>query len=201
MGSLRSDLRTGLRLRLLIVIAGTLVARPVVAQPGAPYEPQEPPQASTPVARVTFVSTTEKRWDVRLGDDAVCTTPCAIPVDPLHFVTMYSHDVRPTRLRVGHLPPGDLVVTARPRATGAFATGVTFTSLGGAALVTGITLIAVGCSTDRDGMCTAGMITGLAGAAVTAASIQLIRSSLPRVQVGRATPYVATGHVGVAGAF
>jgi hypothetical protein len=105
-----------------------------------------PPQQ--PGARATFVSTTEKRFDVRLDDNAVCTTPCSIYVEPLRYITMHSHEERgrPTKLSVGHLPAGDLMITAKPRSEGLFATGVTFTSLGSVAAVTGITLAAVGCS-------------------------------------------------------
>jgi hypothetical protein len=182
----------------------------VLASPSAFAQPplgEEPPgyyaKVLPPPTRTTFLSTTEKRWDVRIGDAAVCTTPCAIDVPPLQFVTLHSHDIRPTKLRVGYLPQGDVLVTAKPRATGPFATGVTFTALGGMALVTGITLYAVGAGTDRDGMRSAGLITGLGGAAVTALGIHLIRISLPTVHVGpgRAQPYVTAGQVGLTGSF
>ena len=62
-------------------------------------------------------------------------------------------------------------------------------------VVTGITLGAVGCFSDRDGMCTAGQITGLAGAVVTAGAIWLIRRSLPRVRIDP----LASGAVGLYG--
>ena len=187
-------MRALLALIVVALGAGVAVAQPGYAQPAiAPAEP----------TNVTFVSTTEKRWDVRLDDSAVCTTPCAIAVPPLHFVTLHSHDMRPQKLSVGFLPRGELLVTAKPRETGPFATGVTFTTLGGAALVTGITLTAVGYGTDNGQMKTAGLITGLAGAAVTAFSVQLIRKSLASVHVGpgRAQPYVGAGQVGVIGGF
>jgi hypothetical protein len=208
-----------------LVICGVVAASPAWAQPGAdPYpEPQPPPpyqpQYGPPVApayaqpspapqqpiaggaRTSFVSTSEKRWDVRIDNNAVCTTPCALYVEPGRFVTMHMQDVPRSKLSVGYIPPGDFVVTAKPRSEGAFATGVTFTSLGGAAVVTGITLTAVGCSTDRHGMCTAGLITGLAGAATTAFSINLIRNSLPKAAIGPAQPYVGANQVGVAGSF
>jgi hypothetical protein len=163
-----------------------------------------PPQQSG--ARATFVSTTEKRFDVRIDDNAVCTTPCSIFVEPLRYITMHSHEERgrPTKLSVGHLPAGDVMITAKPRSEGLFATGVTFTSLGGVAAVTGITLTAVGCSSDdRRGMCRAGLITGGIGLAVTFGSIRMIQRSLPTVHVGPATgqPYVANNQVGLAGSF
>ena len=165
-----------------------------------PYPQQPQPQQGS---RATFVSTAEKRWDVRIDNNAICTTPCSMFIEPLRFVTLHSHDPRPTKLSVGYLPGGDVLVNAKPRSDGAFATGVTFTSLGGAAAITGITLTAVGCSTDRSGMCRAGIITGVAGLAVTAGSISLIKRSLPSVQVGPAngTPYVTGTEVGLAGSF
>jgi hypothetical protein len=163
-----------------------------------PYPNEAPPPNAT---RATFVSTGETRWDIRLDGNAVCTTPCSIFVEPLRFVTLHSQDHAPTKLKVGYLPTGDVQVAAQPRAQGAFAAGVTFTALTGMGVVTGITLTAVGCSTDREGMCNAGLITGVASGVGLYLSINLIRRSLPRVHVGRAQPYVAGNPVGLAGAF
>ena len=78
-----------------------------------------------------------------------------------------------------------------------YATGIVFTSLSGMALVTGITLTAVGCATDHDGMCTAGLITGGVGAVGLYGSIYLMRKALPRFSVGPARPYVSGTQVGV----
>ena len=74
-------------------------------------------------------------------------------------------------------------MVAKPLSVGAYATGVTFTTLGGTALITGVTLAAVGCFSDRDGLCTAGKITGVSGALVTAGAIWLMRRALPKVRV------------------
>ena len=134
----------------------------------------------------------------------MCTTPCAIYVEPLRYITMHSHDRNPQKLSVGHLPPGDFMVTAKPRAEGLFATGVTFTTLGGMAAVTGITLTAVGCSqTGHPTMCHAGLITGGIGLAVTFGSIRMIQQSLPKVSIGPATaqPYTTGTQVGLVGRF
>ncbi|MBA2541168.1 MAG: hypothetical protein H0V17_16120, partial [Deltaproteobacteria bacterium] len=169
-----------MRLACLLVLG---LGSTAVAQPGAqdpppyPYNtpPQEYAEPSSPAqpigggARTTFVSTTEKRWDVRIDSNALCSTPCSLYVEPGRFVTLHSQDRHPQKLSVGYLPPGDHLVNAKPRSDGAFATGVTFTSIGGAALVTGITLTSIGCFVpDRRSMCTAGLITGIAGAVVTA---------------------------------
>jgi hypothetical protein len=167
---------------------------------GQPMPPQQPPPGAT---RATFVSTGEARWDVRLDNNAVCSTPCSLIIDPMRFVSMYSQERRPSRLTVGHLPPGDVLVQAKPRAEGAFAAGVTFTTFSGMGLVTGITLTAVGYGTDRSTMYKAGLITGGASAVALYLSIDLLRSSLPRVSVGpaRAAPYAAGNTVGLAGRF
>lgn len=170
----------------------------------APYAQPAPPHQTAPGgSRTTFVSTTEKRWDVRIDSNAVCTTPCSLYVEPGRFVTMHSQDLRPQKLSVGFIPPGDIMVHAKPRSDGAFATAVTFTSLGGAALVTGITLTAVGCSTDNRAMCTAGLITGITGGVATAVFIPMIKRSLSRaiVMPAHAQPYVNGQTAGLTGSF
>jgi hypothetical protein len=215
-----------LRCSIVLGVLGTL-AVPAAAQPGQtpvmppeppPYQPLEPPPYRQPppdlqptppgppppgTTRVTFVSTGEARWDVRLDNNAVCTTPCAVVIDPLRFVTLYSQERSPSRLAVGYLPPGDVMVQAKPRDQGAFAAGVTFTSLTGMGLATGITLTAVGCATDHPTMCRAGLITGGASAVGLYLSIDLLLRSLPRVSVGpaQAAPYAAGNTVGLAGRF
>ena len=179
------------------------------AQPQPPYDgamPPQPPQPFPPQhaeTRATFVSTGEARWDVRIDNNAVCSTPCALSIPPMRYITLHAQEGTRDRLADEDLPPGDVVVQAKPRAQGAFAAGVTFTTLSGMGLVTGITLTAVGCSTDRRGMCNAGLITGGVSAVGLYLSIDLLRRSLPRIQVGpaRATPYAAASSVGLAGRF
>lgn len=208
-----------MRVSISVIVLGLLAAT-AGAQPGQapvippyqpPYQPPPPPdaQVTSParplsgVARATFVSTGDARWDVRLDNNAVCTTPCAVDIEPMRYVTLHSQDRTPARLAVGYLPPGDVLVEAKPRARGAFAAGVTFTSLSGVGLATGITLTAVGCATDRPAMCRAGLITSAASAVGIYLSIDLLRRSLPRVSIGpaQASPYVAGSTVGLAGRF
>jgi hypothetical protein len=219
-----------MRTSLSLLALGLLTA-PAVAQPGQtpptppepppydqppqppPYDqppqppPYQPPMAPEPppsgTTRATFISTGEARWDVRLDNNAVCSTPCALAIDPLRFVTLHSQERSPSHLEVGYLPPGDVLVQAKPRAEGAFAAGLTFTSLSGMGLATGITLTAVGCSTDRSTMCKAGLITGGASAVGLYLSIDLLLRSLPRVSVGpaQASPYTTGNTVGLAGRF
>jgi type IV secretory pathway VirB10-like protein len=175
--------------------------------PDAPYPEQQqqqpPPMQQQPPTRASFVSTGMARWDVRIDNNAVCSTPCSTLIDPMRFITLHSQERNSERLAVGYLPPGDVLVQAKPRAQGAFAAGVTFTSLSGMGLATGITLTAVGCATDRGTMCKAGLITGVARGFGLYFSIDLILRSLPRVYVGpaQATPYATRDTVGVAGRF
>lgn len=168
-----------------------------IAQPGA----EPPPAQPLPQTRATFVSTSEQQWDVTVDRQPVCSTPCTVDLLPLQYVALRSQEPNPIRLDIGYMPAGDLTVTAKPLSTGMYATGIVFTSLSGTALVTGITLTAVGCSTDRDGMCTAGLVTGGVGAAGLLGSIYLMRKALPKASIGPATPYLAGNGVGLAGRF
>jgi hypothetical protein len=172
--------------------------------PNGGYAQPSPPHQATPGgSRTTFMSTSEKRWDIRIEGNAVCTTPCSLYVEAGRYVTMHSQDMRPTKLSVGYIPSGDIMVQAKPRSEGTFATAVTFTSLGGAAVITGITLASVGCNTDNRMMCRAGFITGVAGGAALAVFIPMISQSLPRATIGPATgqPYVNGQTAGLAGSF
>jgi hypothetical protein len=139
--------------------------------------------ARPPSAR--FVSEGALRWEVLVDNQPACVTPCAIDVPSGYWVTMRTVEDRPVRVDVGLLD-GPVTVSAKPMAEGAYVTGIVFTTLGGMAVVTGITLTAVGCtSDDRRGMCLAGLITGGVGGVVTAGSILLMVRSVPRVQIHR----------------
>lgn len=138
--------------------------------------------------RADFVSADEDmRWDVYVDDRATCTTPCSVWVDPSRPVAMRTRESRPQTVAVKRVPldRGPLQVSAEPRRNIQFLTGLTFTSLGGMAVVTGISLAGVGCSSDdRDFLCQPGIITGVAGAVVTAGAVWLLRNSFARVSVG-----------------
>ncbi len=196
---------------LVVLVSSTGLA---AAQPGAEVPLAEPAAAVPPATdthaapvppagstAATFVSTTSQPWEVLLDRRPACQTPCSIYVPPMQFVTLRSFDRRPVLLDVGALPPGSVVVEGAPYQSGKHAAGITFTALSGAALVTGITLTAVGCATDRDGMCTAGLITGGVGAVGLYLSIQLMRSAVPKARVLPGQPYVNGQTAGLAGTF
>ena len=71
-------------------------------QPMPPDVPAMPPEQPPPGAtRATFVSTGEARWDVRIDNNAVCSTPCSLLVDPMRYITLYSQERTPASLLVG----------------------------------------------------------------------------------------------------
>lgn len=166
-------------------------------QPDRP-EPRQPPAGST---QATFVSTAAQPWEVLLDRQPVCQTPCSTWVPPMRFVTLRSLERSPVLLEVGYLPQSPTVVAGKPLESGKYAAGITFTALSGMGLATGIALAAVGCSTDRDGLCKAGVITGVPSAIGLYLSIQLMRSAVPKATIGPATPYAAGNTVGLAGTF
>jgi hypothetical protein len=131
----------------------------------------------------------------------MCATPCSGPLFPLQFVVLSSQESDPVLLEVGRLPPGDLLVSGKPLQDGMYAGGIVATTLGGMALVVGITLTAVGLAKDRNGMTTAGLITGGVGALAVPGGIYLIVKALPRVTVGGAPPYFSGTAAGIAGTF
>lgn len=175
----------------------------------APIPGRAEPEGPPGTVRVDFVSASaDQRWDVYIDDHAACTTPCSGWVDPSRPVALRTREDRPQKLSVARLVTGagPLQVAAQPRKDGQFVTAVTFTSLGGLAAITGITLLGVGCaSDDRAGMCRAGGITLAAGIPVTLVSIWLLVKSFPSVRVrplfGNDGPILSVTPLGIAGAF
>jgi hypothetical protein len=137
-------------------------------------------------------SNASARWDVYYDDEVVCTTPCSKWLDPAHPLLFRTRDEGrygrgADRVRVPDLMPfastGMVQVAAVPTAEGKLATGITFTSLGGMAAITGIALAGVGCSdSERAGMCQAGAITGVIGGLVTVGSIMMILDAMPHAE-------------------
>jgi len=190
---------------------------PMGAQPGAPVAvPQGGAVAGQPMAateqqgppgtvRLDIVSTDARvKWDVIFDVGPVCSTPCTRWVDPTRSILLRSRDER-DEMVVPDLGPyargGPMQLRAHPTSQGLFATGVTFTALGGMAAVVGIVFTAVGCSDtqERGGMCTAGLITLGSGAAVTPAAIWMIVAGLPRAEILGGT--VVAGPGGISGTF
>jgi hypothetical protein len=83
-----------------------------------------------------------------------------------------------------------MMVRAEPRNTGEFVTGILVTTLGGAAVLTGTALTAIGCS-NGTGMCTAGLITLPIGIVAVIPGVWMILDSKGTVQVTPMAPAVA----------
>ncbi len=137
--------------------------------------------------RVDFISATaDRRWDVYVDDKPTCTTPCARWIDPSRPLVMRTRGDRPDRLRVGRLnaAAGPQQLIAEPTNKPKLVTGITFTALGGMAMITGTALSGIGCSSrGSDGMCNAGMITLTAGTVVTTGAIMLMLRALPELHI------------------
>ena len=172
--------------------------------------PPEPPEGKV---ALSVVSGDHRQWKVIVKGEAVCGTPCTGNLDVGDTFAVESTSTNEGILLRG-LPPEVLaarrgVVIAEGNHRGKYVNGVVWTSLGGMALVTSITLTAVGCSDleDRRGMCNAGLITGGVALPLTAFGIWLLTDSFPKVQIlpapssAAAAPQVQLTPVGVAGTF
>lgn len=141
--------------------------------------------------KVDFVSANPaNRWEVYADDEVLCSTPCSKWVDPVRPVMLRAREDSfgaPDKVQVPTLVEqanyGALQLKAHGTARGQLVTGMTFLSLTGMALITGITLTALGCATDRGGMCTGGLISMGAGALGGAGSLWLMLDALPKAEV------------------
>jgi hypothetical protein len=151
----------------------------------APIPGRAEPVGPPGTVKVDFESANAStRWDVYVDDQATCTTPCSRWVDPTHPLVMRARD-QADKVRIADIDPrqGPLQIDAEPEDRGNFTVGLVFTSLGGLGVVTGISLLGVGCSGISDGMCTGGLITTGVSSIVTAGAIWLMLKAKPRSHV------------------
>lgn len=177
---------TAVAVSLLLVRGASIATAQPAVQPsgdaaGAPMGAAPMPAAAG--VDTNFVSATGMPWEVMVDQQSACVTPCRLLLERPSWITMRTRERSPIRLEVGNLGAVPTLVTAHDLQHGKYATGIVFTSFGGMALVVGITLGAVGYGADREGMKTAGLITGASGAAMTLGGIYLMRSALPRTYV------------------
>jgi len=156
-----------------------------------------PPPAATPARTTdaTFLSTSSDAWAVIVDRRPACTTPCSLQLAARQYVGLRNED-QDVLVDVGYLPAGSVVVKGTPKRKGRRALGTLFTVVSAAAIVTGISLTAVGCSQELGGLCLAGLITGPAGGLGLYGSIQLLVSGRPGASVTRGAPEVAASFVG-----
>jgi hypothetical protein len=157
--------------------------------------------------KVDFLSANPaSRWDVYSDDQVICTTPCARFVHPAHPVMLRAREEgaffeRPDKIQVANLlehPEPHLQLQAYPTARGEFASGIVFTTFSGMAVLSGVALLGVGCSsTDHHSLCTAGFITTGVGGAALAGSLWLLLDALPKAEVA---PYTEGGPLLAGGA-
>lgn len=159
-----------------------------------PIPGRAPEEGPAGTVRVDLLSANaNRRWDVYYDDQVICTTPCSRYLDPARPIFLRGRDDGPggpDKIRLLDVMDaagdGAVQIHAHPTSHGKLATGITFTTFGGMAVVTGISLAAVGCGDGElasSGMCTAGGTTLAIGSLVTAGAIWLITDSLPKADL------------------
>jgi hypothetical protein len=130
-----------------------------------------------------------RKWEVMVGDRALCTTPCEKWVDPA-MPFSFKHDpgfwqqnsiIDVPDLRA-EAKADRVEVKAEPRNTAQFVGGILVTTFSGIAVVTGTALTAVGCPSGGS-TCAPGLITLPIGLAGLVPGIWMIASSSPTVEV------------------
>lgn len=141
----------------------------------------EPPMDPNRVKVDLIAADPDFRWDVYVDDEVICSTPCTRPLDPLRPILFRAREsgfgIPPDKIHVASLGAvrGDAQVRAHRTSWGKMATGITFASLGGTAVMAGGMLSLLGCGdTDRAGMCTGGLIAAGSGLAVVGGGLYLI---------------------------
>lgn len=150
--------------------------------------PQEPLGEDPPPGMVDLKVVSEygnQTWDVHAGGEVVCSTPCTQRLrigEDLVLVAGDGDELFVPAVAIETPDTKRALLIAEGSHRGKRVNGIVFTTLGGMAMVTGITFTAVGCSNlqERAGMCTAGLITAGVGLPLTAVSIWLIVDALPK---------------------
>lgn len=136
------------------------------------------------------------KWEVMVGDRSLCTTPCEKWVDPA-MPFSFKHDPgfwqRNSVIDIPDLREQSkadrMEVKAKPRNNAQLVGGILITTFAGTAVLTGVTLTALGCSTGDSGMCVGGLITLPIGIAGLIPGVWMISASSPSVEV---RPWTAT---------
>lgn len=195
-----------LRLALLFAVVFSGCVRRVAAFEGD-EKVQDPPPGM--VGLSVYADPEDGPWTVELSNGRTCTTPCGEFVTPREHVSLTRYGERLDLFGVDGALPGarDVVLVAEGVSDGLRVNGIVFTTLGGMGTVVGIVLTAAGCSGDRQGMCTAGLITGGSSVALLGSALFMLALSAPVLHVLE-VPSPAPGKVslsvtptGVAGTF
>jgi hypothetical protein len=156
--------------------------------------------------KTDFISASANgRWDVFIDDQPVCTTPCSKFIDPTRPVMLRTREgsttLHLTSLGEQAAASGAIQLQAHPRAGGELATGITFTSFGGLGVLSGISLMGIGCQNGfSDGECWGGLTSLLISSALTYVSVWMIIDSSPKAEIVPALRAWITPN-GIAGVF
>jgi len=133
----------------------------------------------------------DQKWDVMVGDRAICTAPCEKWVDPVMPYTLKYDpgffkenqyievpDLRP------HLAEERVEVKVRPTRGAEQVLGILVTTFAGLAIAAGTPLAAVGCGHDG-AMCESGIITLVGGIAGLFPGIWMIVDAKAEVNVNK----------------
>lgn len=142
----------------------------------------EAPKGQVPVEFVSgYVG---REWDVYVGAQQVCTTPCKGFVEPWRPIVLRSYGDR-VQLSSGvaeYRDVGPVRVRAIGEDGGARAGGITFTALGGMGVVTGGFLALAGTLAERPGLAEAGLYTAVGSGALLAAGLAVLLNSGPHAE-------------------
>lgn len=198
-----------------VALQGCVVKRVVTMPASPPAESTEALPPGTVELNVIPEENTET-WDVIVGNRVACQTPCKQRVSAGTELLLRGpggDEALAPRLSEVDARAQRALLVAEGTQEGKRVNGIVFTTLGGMALVTAITLTAVGCSdtAKHGGMCTAGLITGGVAVPLTAAALWMLIDSGARVHVlpvaslgggpGAAPARVAVVPTGLAGTF
>lgn len=208
-------MRTPALVALSIVLALTgCVRRAIIPTPPQEQPREEPPEGMVEVNVVSEYD--DQVWDMHAGGNVVCTTPCTQWLGAGQGLMLKSRDgdrLYLPDLGVEALESRHAFLIAEGTCHGKQVNGITFTTLGGMGIVTGIALTAAGCSDieRHAGMCSAGLITGGISLPLTAVAILMLIDSLPKAHVipvlkaqaaaGQSPVTVSVAPNGVAGTF
>jgi hypothetical protein len=156
-----------------------------------PLPGTEPEQGPPGMVKVDFLAIeAEQPWEVTSGENLLCLTPCSRWMHPTDSIKLRGPEPRRFNLDEVTMPnlkpyvhEAPLEVQAEPGSFGRFTTGVAVSGLAGATAMVGLLFTALGCGSDREGLCTAGLITLPVGLLALVPGIWMITSSGADVEV------------------
>jgi len=160
-----------------------------------------PPPGAVPVALLS--DTVQRRWDVYVNDQFVCSTPCKRHLDPAQAVILHEHGQEAgEEMRVPNLFPaareGPVALHVSPSNDGLWNAGYTFAGIGIFPAILGVVVTPFACAYTFGHGDPPWACYGLAGATSAALALYGIGVGLhvagaPRPAVDTARQYLAGG--------